>query len=442
MLDLKFIRENPEAVKKALENRNEPCTMTMHGKKIDLDEFLSWDKERRKVLTELETARARRNKISANQPTSQPANGIIQEMQSLKEKIKNLEGEGNNWEKKVDDFLLRIPNLPHPTVPIGSSPAENKVIREESSVFSFPSPVSNPRTHWEIGESLDILDFKRAAKISGTRFFLYKKQGATLERALINFMLDLHTGKRGDHLNGYQEIFAPYLVNRETMTGTGQLPKFASEMFACENENDQLYLVPTAEVSVTNLHRDEILEEKDLPLNYACYSACFRREAGSYGKDTKGLIRNHQFNKIELVKFVKPEDGDKELEKLLADAEKVLQKLGLTYRVVVLCTGDLGFAAAKTYDLEVWMPGEKKWREVSSCSNFTDFQARRMNIKFQRKTENGKRITEYVYTLNGSGLAVGRTFAAVLENYQQSDGTIKIPEVLQGYCGFAEIKLK
>jgi len=427
MLDLKFIRENPEVVKKALKNR---------GEKIDLDEFLSQDKERRKILTELETARARRNKISDEialaRQKKKEVNPLVEEMQTLKEKIKTLEQDARTWEEKVEDFLLRIPNIPDPSVPVGSCPEENKVIREEGKLPNLNFPA---RTHWDIGESLDILDFKRAAKICGTRFFLYKNQGAVLERALINFMLDLQTKE-----NGYQEIFAPYLVNRETMTGTGQLPKFASEMFACENENDQLYLIPTAEVSVTNLHRDEILEEKDLPLNYACYSACFRREAGSYGKDTKGLIRNHQFNKIELVKFVKPEDGDKELEKLLQDAEKVLQKLGLPYRVVMLCTGDLGFASAKTYDLEVWMPGEKRWREVSSCSNFTDFQARRMNIKFGRKTENGKRITEYVYTLNGSGLAVGRTFAAILENYQQSDGTVKIPEVLQPYCSFKKIK--
>lgn len=439
MLDLKFIRENTEIVKKALANR---------GEKIDLDEFLSWDKERRKILTELEAARARRNKISdevavaRKEKNPDVTSGLVEEMQILKEKIKNLESESHSWEEKVEIFLLRIPNIPDPSVPVGSSPAENKVIRIQHPASSIQYPEGFvPRTHWEIGESLDILDFKRAAKISGTRFFLYKKQGAVLERALINFMLDLHTKERGDHLNGYQEIFAPYLVNRETMTGTGQLPKFASEMFACENENDQLYLIPTAEVSVTNLHRDEVLEEKDLPINYVGYSACFRREAGSYGKDTKGLIRNHQFNKVELVKFVKPEDGDKELEKLLQDAEKVLQKLKLPYRVVILCTGDLGFSAAKTYDLEVWMPGEKKWREVSSCSNFTDFQARRMNIKFKRKTEDGKLKTEYVYTLNGSGLAVGRTFAAILENYQQPDGTVKIPEVLQPYCGFKEIKI-
>ncbi len=432
MLDLKFIRENPEIVKKALKNR---------GEKIDLDEFLSWDKERRKILTELETARARRNKISDEialaRKEKKDVNPLVEEMQRLKEKIKTLEGESHIWEEKVEDFLLRIPNIPDPTVPIGSSPAENKVVRTQPSATSHQPSAFTPRTHWDIGESLDILDFKRAAKLSGTRFFLYKNQGAVLERALINFMLDLQTKE-----NGYQEIFAPYLVNRETMTGTGQLPKFEIEMFGMKN--DELYLVPTAEVSVTNLHRDEILEEKDLPINYVCYSACFRREAGSYGKDTKGLIRNHQFNKIELVKFVKPEDADKELEKLVKDAEGVLKRLKLPYRVTLLCTGDLGFAAAKTYDLEVWMPGEKRWREVSSCSNFTDFQARRMNIKFRPSLTPSPRhpVTQYVYTLNGSGLAVGRTFAAILENYQQSDGTVKIPEVLQPYCGFTEIKLE
>jgi len=429
MLDIKFIRENPEIVKKALRSR---------GEKIDLDEFLSWDKERRKVLTELETVRARRNKISdeialARKEKNPKTSELVKEMQTLKEKMKKLEGEVHVWEEKVEDFLLRLPNIPDPAVPIGSCPEENKVIRDESSVFRFPSSVSTPRTHWEVGESLDILDFKRSAKISGTRFFLLKNQGAVLERALINFMLDLHTKEFG-----YQEIFAPYLVNRETMTGTGQLPKFEIEMFGFPN--DELYLIPTAEVSVTNLHRDEILEEKDLPINYVCYSACFRREAGSYGKDTKGLIRNHQFNKIELVKFVRPEDADKELEILVKHAEEVLKRLKLPYRITSLCTGDLGFASAKTYDLEVWMLGEKRWREVSSCSNFTDFQARRMNIKFKRKTEDGKLKTEYVYTLNGSGLAVGRTFAAILENYQRADGTVGIPELLQSYCGFTEIK--
>jgi len=318
-----------------------------------------------------------------------------------------------------------VPNLPHESVPVGRTPEDNKVVREgepERKKFNF-----EPREHWEVGESLGILDFSLASRISGSRFALLRGEGARLERALINFMLDLHTKR------GYKEVLPPFMVTGESMMGTGQLPKFAVELYKCRD--DDLYLIPTGEVPLTNLHKNQILKEKDLPLNYVAYTPCFRREAGSYGKDTKGLIRNHQFNKVELVKFTKPEDSYEELEVLVSDAEKVLQLLEIPYRVVVLCSGDLGFGAAKTYDLEVWMPGENRWREVSSCSNFTDFQARRINIKY-KKEETG--IQEYVHTLNGSGLAIGRTFAAILENNQTENGTVIVPKVLQPYMNGLE----
>ncbi|OHE30478.1 MAG: serine--tRNA ligase, partial [Syntrophobacterales bacterium RIFOXYC2_FULL_60_23] len=331
-------------------------------------------------------------------------------------------------EKQINDFVLMIPNIPDDTVPVGESAEQNKVVRQTERVL--PPVAGKPLGHWDLGEKLGILDFERAAKISSSRFALYKGKGAALERALFTFMLDLHTKE-----HGYTEIFGPYMVNSKSATGTGQLPKFAEEIYKCAE--DDLYMIPTAEVSVTNIHRDEILSEKDLPIKYVSYSACFRREAGSYGKDTKGLIRNHQFNKVEMVKFTKPEDSMDELEKLTLNAEEVLKRLKLQYRTVALSTGDLGFSSSKTYDLEVWMPGENLWREVSSCSNFKDFQARRMNIKFKR--ENGSK--EYVHTLNGSGLAVGRIFAAVLENYQQADGSVLIPDVLKKYLDYDKISL-
>src|SRR5207302_7440625 len=319
-----------------------------------------------------------------------------------------------------------VNNIPDGAVPVGASSADNKVLRE---VGKIPSYKFTPKSHLELGEALGILDFKAGAKLSGSGFPVLHGQGAALERALISFMLDVHTKE-----HGYTEVFAPYLVTPQSMQGTGQLPRFEEELFCVER--DDLYLIPTAEVSVTNLHRDEVLDEKELPKKYVCYSACFRREAGSYGQDTKGLIRNHQFNKVELVQFVKPEESLEVLELLTASAEKILYKLKIPYRVVALCTGDLGFASAKTYDIEVWFPSEKKYREISSCSTFTDFQARRMNIKFKRS--DGKK--ELVHTLNGSGVAIGRAFAAILENFQQADGSVVIPEVLRPFIGFDLIK--
>jgi len=414
MLDIKLIRTNKEEVERQLKKR---------GIEISLEDLLNWDNERRKLITEIDNLRAERKNISQKKPSEE----LQKKSEEIREKIKEKEKFLLNLEQQIEDFLLRIPNIPDQSVPVGKSSKENKIVRTwgEQKKFSF-----EPKGHWEIGQKLDILDFSIASKISGTRFALLKGKGAGLERALITFMLDLHIKN-----HGYTEIFAPYLVNKKSITGTGQLPKFEEEVFKCRD--DELYLIPTAEVSVTNIHRDEILDEKILPIKYVSYSACFRREAGSYGKDTKGLIRNHQFNKIELVKFTKPEESMTELEKLTKDAEEVLKKLGLAYRVVELCTGDLGFASSKTYDLEVWMPGEKMWREVSSCSNFKDFQSRRMNIKFKR--EDGSK--EYVHTINGSGLAVGRTFAAILENFQNEDGSINIPEVLLPYLDFKTISL-
>jgi len=329
-------------------------------------------------------------------------------------------------ESNTDDFLLNVPNIPHESVPLGKDETENVEVRKwgEPRQFDFV-----PMNHWDIGEMLEIIDFERASKIAGARFSLLKGLGAKLERSLMNFMLDLNTSK------GYKEVFPPLIVNRESMRGTGQLPKFTHELFVISDP--EFYLIPTAEVPVTNIHRNEILSEKDLPIYYTAYTPCFRREAGSYGKDVRGLIRQHQFNKVELVKFVKPEDSYNELESLTKDAEDILQKLGLPYRVVALCTGDLGFAASKTYDLEVWLPGQQKYREISSCSNFTDFQARRANIRFKRE---GKKGTEFVHTLNGSGLAIGRTLIAILENYQKKDGSIIVPEVLMPYMGVEVIK--
>ena len=422
MLDIKLIRENPQGVISALEKR---------GQKIVLNDLLSWDSERRELITEIENLRVKRNK-SAEDVGKLKKSGkdapetLVREMDGVRESIKDKEKYLVTLEQKIEDFAMRLPNIPDDSTPLGKGPEDNKVIRQsgKESAFDFPA-----KSHWDVGEKLGILDFETAAKISGARFALLKDKGCVLERALISYFLDTHKNA------GYTEVLAPYLVNRESMKGTGQLPKFEVELFRC-NEDD-LYLIPTAEVSVTNIHRDEFLSEKDLPKKYVSYSACFRREAGSYGKDTKGLIRNHQFNKVELVKFVKPADSSKELEDLTEDASKVLAGLGLTYRVVALCTGDIGFSSAKTYDLEVWMPGEKRWREISSCSNFKDFQARRMNIKM--KYADGKK--DFVHTLNGSGVAVGRTFAAILENYQQKDGSLVIPEVLRPYTKFDKIEI-
>lgn len=414
MLDIKWIREHPEDLQQMLVHRKS---------KFPVDDLLALDAGRRKILTELEAFQADRNRaadaigrLKAQKVDIEPK---LKEMENAKGRIKTLEAQLADAEPKLQDLLLRLPNSPHSSVPVGQSAEDNKVVRE---VGKISPPAFTPKNHLELGEALGILDFKSGAKLSGSRFAVLHGQGAALERALITFMLNLHTQE-----NGYTEVMTPYLVTPETMQGTGQLPRFEEELFRCER--DSLYLIPTAEVSVTNLHRDDVLDEKELPKKYVCYTACFRREAGSYGKDTAGLIRNHQFNKVELVQFTKPEDSLETLELLTANAEKVLYKLKIPYRVVALCTADLGFASAKTYDIEVWMPGEKLWREISSCSVFTDFQARRMNIKFKRS--DGKK--DFVHTLNGSGLAIGRTFAAILENFQQPDGSVLVPEVLRPY---------
>ncbi len=423
MLDIKLIRENPEKVKNALEAR---------GQNIILDDLLNWDTERRTLLTQVEDMRGKRNKAAEDvgrlkKDGKNPPENLVSEMDQVREQIKEKENYLVTLEQKIEDFALRLPNIPDDATPQGKSPEDNKVFRQEGDIKSFDF---TPKPHWEVGEKLKILDFETASKISGARFALLRGAGCVLERALISYFLDTHTKA------GYTEILAPYLVNRASMQGTGQLPKFEVELFRC-NEDD-LYLIPTAEVSITNIHRDEFLEEKELPKKYVSYSACFRREAGSYGKDTRGLIRNHQFNKVELVKFVKPEDSSAELESLTSDAIKVLKGLGLTCRVLALCAGDLGFSSSKTYDLEVWMPGEKRWREISSCSNFKDFQARRMNIKVKYSDKR----KDFVHTLNGSGVAVGRAFAAILENYQQKDGSLIIPEALRPYTKFDKIEAK
>lgn len=431
MLDMKWVREHRPELEEMLRRRLS---------KMDVAPLYTLDAERRKILGALELLQADRNKSASEIGRVKAQKGdtatLLKGMESVKTQIKELETKLAEVEPKLQDLLLRINNIPDSSVPVGKSAADNPVLREIGKPTAFSYPVKN---HAELGEALGILDFKTAAKLSGARFALLRGQGAALERALINFMLDLHTKE-----HGYTEVFTPYLVTPETMQGTGQLPRFEEELFRCER--DALYLIPTAEVSVTNMHREDVLDEKELPKKYVCYSACFRREAGSYGKDTSGLIRNHQFNKVELVQFVKPEDSLEALELLTANAEKVLYKLKIPYRVVALCTADIGFASAKTYDLEVWMPGEAaedgkgrgRWREISSCSVFTDFQARRMNIKFKRA--DGKK--EFVHTLNGSGVAVGRTFAAILENYQQADGSILIPDALRPYFGADRISKK
>uniref|UniRef100_A0A7C3SIW8 Serine--tRNA ligase n=1 Tax=Desulfobacca acetoxidans TaxID=60893 RepID=A0A7C3SIW8_9BACT len=422
MLDLRFVREHVDEVQEALKKR---------GLDISLDEFLAKDRERRAALTRLDELRHQRNALSDEvgrmkraglQVEAQP---LIAQVKDINQQIKALEDQVDELDLWVKDFLLNLPNLPGPSVPFGLTSDDNPVVRTwgEPPRFDF-----EPRPHWDIGEALDILDFERAAKIAGSRFALLKGAGSLMERALINFMLDLHTRR-----HGYTEVWPPFMTNRAAMTGTGQLPKFAHDLFKLEGWD--YFLVPTAEVPVTNIHREEILQEEDLPIYYTAYTPCFRSEAGSYGKDVRGLIRQHQFDKVELVKFTTPETSYDELEKLLRDAEAVLQELGLHYRVVVLCTGDLGFAAAKTYDIEVWIPSQGLYREISSCSNFTDYQARRAAIRFRRQEGGG---TEFVHTLNGSGLAVGRTMVAILEQYQQKDGSVVIPEKLRPYMGGME----
>lgn len=421
MLDIRLVRENTSVVERALINRNY---------ELSLSGFLTLEEERRRLLKDAEELRNRRNTVSEEigrlKRQKQDAANLMDEMKSVSEKIKELDEHLHVLEEKIDSFLLNIPNIPHKSVPVGKDEAENVVVRTWGKPKEFDFP---PLNHWDIAEMHGIIDFDRASKIAGARFALMKGLGARLERALMNFMLDLNTSK------GYTEVFPPLLVNRRSMTGTGQLPKFEAELFRIADP--EFYLIPTAEVPVTNIHRDEILKETDLPIYYTACTPCFRREAGSYGKDTRGLIRQHQFNKVELVKFVKPEDSYAELEKLTGDAEDVLRKLCLPYRVVSLCTGDLGFSSAKTYDLEVWLPGQQRYREISSCSNFEDFQARRANIRFRCE---GKKGTEFVNTLNGSGLAIGRTIVAILENYQQKDGSVMIPEALRPYMGVDFIK--
>jgi seryl-tRNA synthetase len=421
MLDPRFVRDNVDAVKEALRKR---------GYEFPLQQFLAIDEKRMKVMREAEELRNRRNVVSEEigRLKKQKADASVQlgEMKTVSDRIKALDETLRGFEEETRSLMLTIPNIPHESVPVGKDETENVEIRKWGTPPEFDF---EPLNHWDIAETLDIIDFDRASKIAGARFAIMKGAGARLERALMNFMLDLNTSK------GYKEIFPPILVNRESMTGTGQLPKFEAELF--RTADPEFYLIPTAEVPVTNIHRDEILKEADLPVYYTAYTPCFRREAGSYGKDTRGLIRQHQFNKVELVKFVRPEDSYAEHEKLTNDAEDILQKLGLPYRVISLCTGDLGFSSAKTYDLEVWLPGQNRYREISSCSNFEDFQARRANIRFKRE---GKKGTEFVHTLNGSGLAIGRTLVAVLENYLQKDGSVVVPEVLRRYVGAEKIQ--
>ncbi|MEW5746019.1 MAG: serine--tRNA ligase [Nitrospirota bacterium] len=421
MLDARFVRENIDVIKRALEKRNAD---------IDFSEFLSLEEQRLTLMREAEDLRSRRNTVSEEigklKRQGRNADSLVAEMKGVSDRIKEIDDSLRGIEERAGQFLLNIPNIPHKSVPVGKDETENVEVRKwgEPRTFDF-----TPLNHWDIAEPLDIVDFERGSKIAGARFSVMKGLGARLERALMNLMLDMNTAK------GYKEIFPPILVNRDSMIGTGQIPKFEGEYFVIADP--EFYLIPTAEVPVTNLHREEILREEQLPLYYTAYTPCFRREAGSYGKDVRGLIRQHQFNKVELVKFSKPEDSCDELEKLTADAESILQKLGLPYRVIVLCTGDMGFSSAKTYDIEVWLPGQNKYREISSCSNFEDFQARRANIRFKRE---GKKGTEFVHTLNGSGLAIGRTVVAVLENYQQKDGTVVVPEALRPYMGVEIIK--
>ena len=415
MLDIRYLRQNIDLVRKKLRQR---------GQAIDFDRFLTLDKERRDILLTVETLRNERNDASKEigrlKKEKKDAAPLIAKMAEVSEKIKRLDDNLKAVEDDLNKFMLMVPNMQHESVPVGSGENDNVVVRlgGEKPVFKY-----EPKEHWEIGENLNILDFSRGAKIAGARFTLYKGMGAALERALINFMLDLHVGE-----HGYTEVLTPFMVNRESMTGTGQLPKFAEDLFKIDGM--EYYLIPTAEVPVTNIYREEVLEESNLPVYYVAYSPCFRSEAGSYGKDTRGLVRQHQFNKVEMVKFTKPEYSYDELEKLTANAEAVLDKLGIHYRTVNLCAGDLGFSSAKTYDVEAWMPGQNVYREISSCSNFEDFQARRASIRFRRE-DSGK--IEFVHTLNGSGLAVGRTVVAILENYQQADGSVIIPEALRPY---------
>lgn len=427
MLDLKRIRTNPDEIKKALRNRGEDF------QESTIDEILALDEERRKILVEVENLKSKRNQVSAEIPKlkkeGKDVQGIMTEMRELGDKIKELDTKVSEVDSKIEYILLRIPNIPNPQVPEGDSDEDNIEIKKWGEVTKFNF---EPKAHWDLGTELDILDFERGGKVAGSRFTMYKGLGARLERAVISYFLDKHTLE-----NGYEEVLPPYMVNRDSMTGTGQLPKFEEDAFKVENNG--YFLIPTAEVPVTNMYRNETLKGDELPIKHVAYSACFRAEAGSAGRDTRGLIRQHQFNKVELVKFCKPEQSYEELDKLVKDAESVLQGLGIPYRIVRICKGDLGFTAALKYDLEVWMPSYNRYVEISSCSNFEEFQARRANIKYK---ETPKDKPQFVHTLNGSGVAIGRAVAAILENYQREDGSIEIPEVLRPYMHLDEIKRK
>jgi len=420
MLELKFIRNNIEFLEEMLKNR---------GSSDTLSEFEQLDAERRDLLTKVETLKHKKNNASAEvarkKQAKEDCNDIIAEMGLVSKEIKEIESKLVNIDGDITKIQLNLPNVPHESTPLGKSEDDNVEIRTWGTPKTFNF---EPKAHHELGENLDILDFERGAKLSGSRFVVYKGFGAKLERALINFMLDLHTNE-----HGYTELLTPILVNRDIMEGTGQLPKFEDDAY---KTTDDMFLIPTSEVSITNIHRKEILDEAELPKYYTAYSPCFRKEAGSYGKDVKGLIRQHQFNKVEMVKIVHPANSYEELEKMVLNAEEVLKRLELPYRVIQLCTGDIGFSAAKTYDIEVWLPNQNKFREISSCSNTEDFQARRMGLKFRPA---GSQKSEFVHTLNGSGLAVGRTLVAIMENYQQEDGSIIVPEVLRPYLGGVDV---
>ncbi|ROR22146.1 seryl-tRNA synthetase [Mobilisporobacter senegalensis] len=423
MLDIKLLRSNFEEVERRLSTRNE---------EFDLSKFKTLDEERRKLLGEVEVLKNEQNSVSKQVPIlkkeGKDVSGILEEMKKLSDKIKEYDVKIKEVDTELDNWMLTIPNLPHPSVPQGKTDEDNLEIRKfsEPTKFNF-----EPKAHWDLGSDLGIIDPETAAKTTGARFTFYKGSGARLERAIMNFFLDCHSEK-----HGYTEVFPPFMVSRESMTGTGQLPKFEEDAYKVNGDGKEYFLVPTAEVPVTNMYREQILDGNTLPIKHVAYTACFRAEAGSAGRDTRGLIRQHQFNKVELVKFTKPEDSYDELEKLTRDAEEVLQLLGLPYRVVKICVGDLGFTAALKYDIEVWMPSYNRYVEISSCSNFEDFQARRANIKYK---DNVKDKAKYVHTLNGSGVAIGRTTAAILENYQQEDGSILIPEILRPYMNGIDV---
>jgi seryl-tRNA synthetase len=428
MLDLNFVRDNLPLVEEKLRQRGmDPAAV--------LKDFREVDTLRRQAITEAETSKAQRNKASDEiaklKKSGQDASGTMAQTKDLREKIQTLEKAAADLDARLRDILAGIPNLPHSSVPIGHSAEQNVEVRKWGTPPNFDFA---PKPHWDLGAELGILDLERAVKLTGARFAVYWDLGAKLERALMNFMLDLHTRQ-----HGYTEVLPPYLVNSESMYGTGQLPKFASDLFRVPHGDKDLWLIPTAEVPVTNLYRDEVLDQARLPISLTAYTPCFRSEAGSYGKDVRGIIRQHQFQKVELVKFTRPENSYEEHEKLTHDAEEVLQKLGLHYRVVNLCTGDIGPSSAKTYDIEVWLPGQQLFREISSCSNFESYQARRANIRYRPE---GKSKTEFVHTLNGSGLAVGRTWVAIVENYQQADGSVVIPDALRPYIGAERITPK